>query len=92
VHSDKRISRLNITIRNKERQREVESKRKARQCEEIRQKECVEKRLSRQNIKMHVWYSLKFDPQNNAVFAFAELMHHPYLRNSRENKTKRNFK
>jgi hypothetical protein len=31
-----------------------------------------------------VWYSLKFDPQNNAVFAFAELMHHPYLRNSRE--------
>ena len=40
----------NITFRNKERQREVESKRKARQCEEIRQKECVKKRLSRQNL------------------------------------------
>jgi hypothetical protein len=43
------------TIRNKERQREVESKRKARQCEEIRQKECVEKRLSSQNIVRFFW-------------------------------------
>jgi DNA polymerase II small subunit/DNA polymerase delta subunit B len=46
----KRISRQNITFRNKERQREVESKRKARQCEEVRQKECVENRLPRLNI------------------------------------------
>ena len=44
--------RQNVTFRNKERQREVESKRKARQCEEIRQKECVEKRLSSQNITL----------------------------------------
>jgi hypothetical protein len=35
---------------NKERPREVASRRKARQCEEIRQKECVEKRILRQNI------------------------------------------